>query len=257
MAKKHKKQSPEDLIKLIHPDIGFDEPEDVEQSGQQKQSGPDYEALLTAMQQQVAQMQSQMETLHRTNMALMAQPVSAAPAPKVTEFSMENLPDPALQPTEYAREVNRRVQDSIRSQQEYARFQQQQAQSSQGVEEQLWERFQQTYSAYAGDPKKVRYVAEQVIADAQKRGLDVNKYIMGAQDVFMADVAREYDALFGKPRDPDEEDNDEDESNEEDDTRTGGMFGGATTGGRPTAGAEADSDMFTALRQRKIKEGWY
>lgn len=165
---------------------------------------------------------------------------------------MDGLPDPVLQPTEYAREVNRRVQDSIRSQQEAARFQQSQTQAAASTEEQLWERFQEVYSDYAEDQKKVKYVAEQVIAAAQKRGLDINKYVTGAQDVFMADVVREYDSTFGKPG----ADDDEDEDDTPDD-RTGGMFGGIPSGGRPTAGAEAEDDMFLTLRKKKMKEGWY
>jgi hypothetical protein len=258
MAKKKAKVKTDtaanDLIKLIHPDIGWDEPDD-EGAPATKQDGPDYAAMLAAMQGQVATMQSQMETLHRTNMALMAQPVNAPVAPKVQEFSMEGLPDPALQPSEYAREVNRRVQESIRSQQAFTEHQRAQTNSAKGTEEALWERFQEVYADYASAGEdKIRFVAEKVVAQAQKRGLDVNKYVTGAQDVFMADVAKEYDNIFGKPGADDDDDDDDDDSG---DVRTAGMFGGVPSGGRPTTGDADEDDMFTMLRKKKIKEGWY
>lgn len=245
------KKTPAADTRKAMPDLQWMEtPEEKAQTAKASgQQSPD----LAALQAQIAKLSQDLDTQRSTNMALLTQPIIETPA-AAPQLDMTKLPDPTIDPEAYASEVARRTTAYIGQVDQQRQRGAQQAQTKNSRVEALWDDFGSKYEAYAGDPEKVEYAATKVAQRAQKRGMDVDKYVFGASSVFMADVAAEMDKLWGKPEEaddlPDEEDN-----------RTAGIFGGQESGGKPAKGEEARSafqpnSMFGDVQAWQAKTGF-
>lgn len=247
VSTKRKADAEAAMTGLSFPQIGEDEPVTVTEKGDDKGQADQ----LATLQAQISSLVERLDSAERTNLALMA--TTPKVEPTVTQpqaVKLDNLPDPGLDPEGYARELMKRTQESVTSLLQ-SQQQQQQQQTSQGDRiKNLWNDFNEKYEDYADDPDKVEYAAQKVAKRAKARGLDVERYMFGAQEKFMADVAKEMEKTFGKPKAAGEEE-------EEAPTRTA-IFGGNEGGSRLSqVQAEQGGDMLAELHEIQKKSGLY
>jgi hypothetical protein len=251
MAKKTQKTA-EPAGRLQMPDLQWLEtPEEKEATA--KAAGKDDATTLAQLQAQIAKLTTDLDNQRQTNTALLSQPLVQV-QPQAPQIDMKNLPDPTLEPEAYASEVARRTTAYIGAVEQVRSAQAQAAGQQNGRVDQLWEDFGEKYPQYADRADQVEYAATKVAQQAQKRGLDVNKYIFGASSVFMADVAKEMEKVFGKSGVEDDED-------DEPDNRTAGLFGGNESGGKPVKPEDPRSafqphSMFGDVQAWQAKTGF-
>jgi hypothetical protein len=232
---------------LSFPQIGEDDPVKAVDKAEEKTQADQ----LAALQTQIGELMGRLDTAERTNMALMTSPPRSEPT--VTQpqaVKLDNLPDPGLDPEGYAREIMKRTQESVTSLLQ-SQQQQREQQNSQGDRvKNLWNAFNETYEDLADDPDKVEFAAQKVAKRAKARGLDVERYMFGAQEKFMADVAKEVEKTFGKPKAA--------EDTEEDTPTRTAIFGGNEGGSRLSqVQAEQGGDMLAELHEIQKKSGLY
>ena len=224
---------------------------------------PDKDDKPDDLQARLDALSKQVETLSKANAALVAAPISepqAPPAPKPVSF--EGLPDPLDNPQAYTAELNARIAKNFQEQQDYARSLEASQKKNDGAAEALWDDFSTRYEAYAGDPDRIEFLSGKVITAAQKRGIDPRRYVTANRDIFMADIVDAYNKTFGNPTEEASDKDDEPAARKtlgEDDepNRTGGIFGGAESGGRPAAskqdqGATMQDDLQAIQRRMGI-----
>jgi hypothetical protein len=115
----------------------------------------------------------------------------------------------------------------------------------------LWNDFKSQYPDIAEDERKVKFLAGEVMAAAESRGLDREAYMYGGQ--FLKDLVAEYKKEFG-------EEDEEDDLPE--DGRTAGIFGGQESGNAASSGRKDPRqserpDMFTDLKTIQKKSGYF
>ena len=183
-------------------------------------------------------------------------------APKPLDLS--NLPDPVTQSAMYNTELAKRVQAHYDATRAYERRVEEVQRTSASTREEaangIWEDFQIQYPELSEHEDRVQFVAQKVVDAAAKRGIDRERYIFGNSQRFLADVAREYENIFGSSNEPDgspDEPMARRASPNDDTGRTGGIFGGQQSGGAPARGAEAPGDMIRELQDRQRKSGFF
>lgn len=235
---------------------------------------------------QLADLQTRLSESEKANMALLVQPQWRSQTTETyTEVKPETvaLPDPALDPDGYDRATGERNRIRWENQQRKADFDNRQRQSVQEKVDNLWEAFGDKYPDMVKDKERVEFVSTQVAKDAQRRGIDVERYMFLTQDKFLDDVARKFVSVFGEPEGEDDRDDFEDNQSgrrtpasstsrrrasnrrrEEDDdmvSRTGGIFGGNESGGRPSRGRDADEEqgpsMIDDIQALQRKTGFF
>jgi hypothetical protein len=253
-AKQTKTTADPNAGRLIMPDLQWMETPE-EKAEAQKAAGTDANAQLKALQDQIAALKGDLENQSAANRAMMAQPLVQA-APQAPKMDMTNLPDPTLEPEAYASEVARRTTAYIGQVEQQRAAAAGAAQSETRRVDALWEDFTEKYPQYADKNDQVEYVATKLAQRAAARGLDVNKYVFGASGVFMSDVAKEMEKVFGKA------DTDTEAEDDEPDNRTAGLAGGQESGGRavkPDEGprsAFAPGSMFGGIQDWQAKTGF-
>lgn len=181
------------------------------------------------------------------NDALLSTPINNQWQSQVTdhvEVKPESiqLPDPALDPDGYSDAVNKRAQLTYENNRRRDEAQRKRDEDINSKVSDLWSDFGVEYSDYANDKERIDYIATQVVKDATKKGLDVQRYMFGTgRSRFMKDVVRKYDKVFGAPETDDDENTNYDHSrkssrvkrkNDDDDGRSTSVFGGNEGGGR-------------------------
>lgn len=233
---------------------------------------------------QIADLAKQNEELRNSQMAMLTTP-SRSQVQEVFVPQDPNkieLPDPALDPNGYDNAVARRNEIRSSNQQRQQEINQRRLADQTEKVENLWDAFSDKYPDMSEDKEKVDFVATQVSKAAQRRGLDVERYMFGPmQDKYLADVAKKYVEVFGEPEG---EDDFEDTTSrrrassrtdtrsssrrrnrEEDDNvgRTGGVFGGNESGGRPSSRSRDDDEdarqnsMIDDLQALQRKTGFF
>jgi hypothetical protein len=206
---------------------------------------------MAVMNSKLEAMSAAMEKLQQANMMLMAggPPPAQFTPPPAAPVEVE-LPDPVDDPKGYADALRKQIMSELshaKDVETQAAVGQQKEQAKYG---ELWDEFQIKHADYSKDFKKVRYAANIVAENAQKRGLDMNKYMFTYRDQFMADVVKEMNSIFGM------EDSGKQYVNE--DNRTDGIFGG-----RPQQAPAAvkedgpDDDPFKDIREFQIRHGFH
>lgn len=226
--------------------------------GTEKGGGKDPQAELLA---QIATLTQRVERAEATNMALMTQaPVQhtkqepfQAPA-----LDVSKLPSPIEDPSGYAQALQAHTQSVVSAYLTNAQGQNSAESDQKNRLEKLWGRFEDKYEDYAGNQERVEFATLQVANEARARGLDLNRYMFGASDQFLDDVAKKMDTIFGKPNAKEEEEDEKTERNSPD-GRTGGIFGGMESGGKPARGRQTDDggDMIKEIHDIQIKSGFY
>lgn len=237
--------------------------------------------------EQMANLQREMQETQRANMALLSQSNT-----RVNDHYVEvkpetvALPDPALDPEGYEQAVAKRTEIRNQNTQRRQEFDNRQRSRTEERVNDLWESFSTEYADIAENEdsqERIDFIASKLVKKAQKRGIDVERYMFTTQDKFMADVAAEYEKTFGAP-DVDEDDNRDEQPRsrnrnrsvdtssrnrprnrnrgreEEMVSRTGGIFGGNESGGR-ASGRRDDIDdgpsMIDDIQTMQKKTGFF
>lgn len=152
------------------------------------------------------------------------------------------------------------------------------AQSHEDTQRQLETAFYAKYPDWEDHPEIVNMVSARVAAEAKAKGVDVQRYIIGNSDIFLADVAAALQKQYGALVEDGENEAGADEpehltvgqttrgratsDSSLDDGRTAGIFGGQGSGGQPAQrkGAvvePAGDEMEKDLQAVQMKMGLY
>lgn len=212
----------------------------------------------------------------RQEQILLQQPTHFQSQVTETEVKPESiaLPDPAVDPDGFAKAMEQRIEIRMENDRKREASKRNRDRDIDDKIEKLWDDFGAQFPDL-GDPKekkRVEFAASQVIANATKRGIDINRYMFTTQGKFFKDVAKEYDDVFGGT---DNEDAYADEApaargrqprarnraENEPVGRTAGLFGG-NEGGRRTARKIEDDEensggMIEDLQRTQRKSGFF
>lgn len=228
---------------------------------------------LEALEAAKAQLETENKALRRDQVHMMA--AAAPPAmPQMphrpSEPKFDDLPDPALDPKTFTQEYHRRSSAYHEALRTYDKAVEEARSSYQATGEaranSLVAQFQEKHPDIDVDAAKL--AAEKVIGRLKSRGLDVDKYVYGATELFFEDLVAEHTKMVEKwtkkpgdvasgagqagiaPRN---------ESPEAEFLRTGGIAGGSqaggTSGGSASVKLESIGDMMDAA-QRKTGLFW-
>lgn len=233
---------------------------------------------------QLADLQTRLSESEKTNMALLSTPQWRSQvtdqAPQDVKPESVALPDPALDPDGYDAALARRNQIRDENARRRQEFDNQRQSSLKEKVDDLWNAFTDQYPDMSEDKEKIDFVASQVAKEAQRRGVDVERYMFVTRDKYLSDVADKYVKVFGDPADNEGDDDFEDtprsrrastssaprtrsnrRDRSEDDNvgRTGGIFGGAESGGRPSRGRDEESgpSMIDDIQALQRKTGFF
>lgn len=240
--------------------------EDVDHEFDGKGKEGDYgsDARIEALAKQLTDMQNRLSEAERTNMALLTMPQGnrsqVTDQPMFVDPMTVKLPDPALDPDGFDAATARRNELRDQNRTSKAEFESRRKREQDDKVEDLWANFSSKFEDYAGDREKIDFVSIKLAKAAQRRGIDVERYMFVTQDKFMQDIVSEYNKVFGEPvvddnRDEDREDTRRSASrrdarstprrrNREEDVyedRTRGVFGGNEGGGRARSGKDAET----------------
>jgi hypothetical protein len=217
-----------------------------------------------ALQEQVAALNKQMSDKDNTILSLMSNPagntkIVVDEAPKL---DMTGLPNALDDPDAYNKELSNRVQAYTAASLQHASKVSGTVSDRQDKIKGLWTDFNTNpeYEDY-DDQTKVGFAAQQVVERAKKRGVDVEKYMLGATDKFFADVKAEYDKVFGAPGGGTTEETDDGQGGDDDTIRTAGIIGGLESSGKPTPNVASKKketgDMVDELQNFQKNTGFY
>lgn len=236
-----------------------------------KAAGPTIEDL----QKQLAAMNERVEAAERVQ-TVITNPVHVDPAPpKEPVFNLEGLPDPMASPEAYAKEMGARQQAYSKSLHNFYQEQDRANQSKAANYNQLWTDFATQNDSYAADMEGVEFATNKVRKTLERKGVDVNRYMLTNTDRFFSDITKAYDARFGapegddldvrqeptqRPRQPAQRrtlDHASDDVSDQETQRTGGIFGGIDSGGNRAPPTPPPGDMIKDLQDIQRKMGYY
>lgn len=235
-----------------------------------------------ALAKQMADLQSRLSEAERTNMALLQSPNQwKSQVDQVVEVKPESipLPDPALDPEGFDRASGQRTELRLANAERRRQAELNQRQETSEKVNELWSDFAEAYPDISENKKRVDFVATSVVQAAQKRGIDVQRYMFVNRDRFMSDVVKEYENIFGKADASDDDYQDDPPARrsssraaprnqsrrrdraEEDDNRTGGIFGGNESGNRTSSNRsredETGGSMIDDIQAIQKKTGFF
>lgn len=214
--------------------------------------GPTTEELLARLEA----MDQRMQEFGRTQMAA-TQPIQTPTitAPAEPKLDMSNMPDPVYASADYNRVLSERVSKFAQDRLEWESNKRQStasaAESQKNRADQLWTDFSTKYSDYAEDEEKVELAMQSVVKNAQKRGIDLERYMFTHQDQFMRDVVTKMDNLFGKPGSA------KAEEDEEEAVRTVMPAHGSVFPSKVTKTEDAGGDFISEIHEMQRKSGFY
>lgn len=183
----------------------------------------------------LAALQARLDKAEADNLALRRQMTAAAfAAPPKNELAppppppldLKGLPDPMDDRTQWEGAAAQRINQYLNQRLELER-QAAQAQPEANPADHLWNEFKAAHPDIAADEEKVGVAVHFAKEKAKRRGLDVDRYMAGASDMFFEDVVAEHERLFGKAKPVQQK-------AEDVDNRTAGLFGGMEGMGKPT-----------------------
>lgn len=232
MARKAKPLvSSDEIFKALYPDLptreDYTDPLAAAIEADKNKGQPADNGQLTELQKQVAALQGQLVQTQRTSTALMNQAKTDLP-PAQPQIDFSKAPDPTLDPAAYAQFIINANDAKIQYEKDLYNWQARQQNDIANKTQNLWDGFAGKYADLAKDAKRVEIATVEVINRAKAKGMDIDRYMYGASEQFMDDVAAEIGKLWpgaGAASDDDEEDED----------RTDMLGGGA--GGQSAASA--------------------
>lgn len=213
------------------------------------------EVSVADLLKQIGEMNARMDEMSRVNAAISSQRTEPALPQRPGPVSFDDLPDPVTEKEAFAKEMNRRMEDHRKAEQEYDNAVTAQKQDQANQTQDLFDDFSAQNPDYVSDMERLELAAEAAAKAVVKRGIDARRYMTTNRDRWFKDVKSHYNRLFGDPTDDDQDDKGDTRGNRGDDrdtpaTRTGGIFGGQESGGRPGPSnrREAPGDMNKELR---------
>ena len=226
----------------------------IKDKDEPKDKGPTTEELLA----RIDAMGTRLEQAERANMALTTVvPVASATVdPKSEAIDLTTgMPDLITEPEAYQRELNLRIEKAFQARTSRQQQANQQANQQSQASDTLWADFIEAQPEMAEDPDRVEYVTIQVVRKAQARGLDVQRYMHGNRERFIADVAKEYERVFGKPGDDTKGDEPDNKGDEPD--RSTSIFGGQEGGYQTPKIPKGGSDMIKDIKDMQRASGFW
>lgn len=245
MARKPKQPivSSDEIFKALYPDLptreDYTDPLAAAIEADKNKAAPADNGQLTELQKQVAALQGQLVQTQRTSTALMNQATTDLP-PAKPQIDFSKAPDPTLDPGAYAQFIVNANNAQIQYEKEVYAWQSRQQNDIANKTQTLWDGFAGKYGDLAKDPKRVEIATVEVINRAKAKGMDVDRYMYGASDQFMDDVAAEIGKLWPGTAGADDDDEDEDRT----DMLGGGAGGNGVASG---AGRKAPPEQYGAL----------
>lgn len=210
------------------------------------------------LMKQLADMQARQDALERANLALTQTVPTQVSQPRATgkePVDLKGLPDPAFDPEGFSKGLQERVTEQMNRYVDGKLEEQNTARRTAQTETDkyniLWEDFAIAHPELADDMDQVEIAATLLAKDAQRRNIDVQRYMFGNSPRFIEDVAKKHAALFGNKQEA------AGGQDEEPASRTGGIFGGLEGGNRPAAQRPAPGDMIKDLHDIQRKTGYY
>lgn len=175
------------------------------------------------------------------------------PAPKAPALDFSNLPDPVDKPEEFRRAMQEQMSQSFQAQQEYLRHQYQQeqrqyqtaAQKEKALDD-LWGKFQTSYSDLATKETLLRGAIQAESESYRQRGMDPADGILREPDDFMERVASRMRKELGAPAPaaPSPTPN-----------RTGGLAGGTSYNGASNVKGKEPPGFLSQLKKAQADSG--
>lgn len=226
------------------------------------------EPTVSELMAKIAEMNGRFEQIEQDRaigMTLATQPVATQPViPAEPKLDLTNLPDPVYNAKEFNEQLQARITANVAALVDHRVVVQNAATAGQRSQEQaataLWDNFRSNYSDYAENEDQVAFAAQKVAEELRQKGVDVPRYMSSRQDMFMKDVTKKMDSIFGKPNgevDVDLDDNDGNKGND-DVQRTAGIFGGNNSPTpRSPSGKAAQGDMIAEIQEMQMKSGLF
>lgn len=234
---------------------------------------------------QIADLQTENANLARQQMALLSNPNWQSEnnfQPQLEDPNKIKLVDPALDPDGYANALAQRTRiENDNARKTFDADNRRQLTVKERADN-LKAAFAEKYPHLVDDEdseNRIDFISTRVAQAAQKRGVNVERYMFQTTDKFVDDVAKQYIKTFGEPETGEEdfEDNFEDHrpaprarskpasrrrNRQEDDnvvSRTSGIFGGSESGGRPgrTVDEETGGGMIEDIHAIQKKSGFW
>jgi len=238
-----------------------------EPTGQDKPEKVDSASLM----ERIAKLETERDELRR---AQYMAPAAAPQAPqhhidpaKLT-LDLKDLPDAVDKPADFQAELARRINAVVETRVHAVKQEVSEGQDQAAAADRLWSGFSTAHPEWADYPQLVGVVAKQVVEDATSRGIDPQKYVLGNPELYFEDVNKALRAKYGALAKGEEDVDEEGEAPgltpsqreapdaDEDAGRTGGIFGGAESGGRPSQGGTArPGDMMKDLMAVQARMG--
>lgn len=231
------------------------DPEAVAKAKEAEANEPKVADLLKQLQD----MEARLKHTEEANLAL-TQTTQVSPAVKEPPaVSYEGMPDPVVDAEGYGKELHRRIAANLEAVAAYNRDLQRSQQGTSDRYEQLWEDFAAQYPEAAEDEDTIEVIAASVVKKAQRRGIDPERYMFGNRVKFLADVAGEYERIYGPKEKPEGEvtSTPKGVDDEDDPGRTGGIFGGSESGGAPAPARPGKSDMIKDIQDMQRRTGFW
>lgn len=224
--------------------------------------------VLASIQERLAAMEAENRTLRELAMRPSAPAPVQAPVQAPTQVDFNGLPDPVTDMPGYQRELQARVNAALQGATAAVEQRVTSARSEEDQASALWTSFASRYPEWAEHEDLVGTIAQKTVAEAQRKGLDTQKYVFQNSDLFFSDVEKQLKSKYGRLVTQEEEDEGEDERDDEraadlieDDGRSAGIFGGQETGGKPAVGGKqakmAEGDMVRDLHDLQRRSGFF
>lgn len=260
---KAKQNKDEDILR----DLGInDEPDEGEGDGKVKKAKDD--DPVAKLNARLDALEKENQRLSRANASLMSatgssQGTQPKPPEKPKGVDLSGLPDPTEDPEKYHKALNERINSAMDAYGNYVQQSRQSQEQSEATRQErlsaLWEDFSESHPELADKEDIVSFAAQNAVKRAQRKGLDVDKYMFVNSEVFFDDVTREVERV--KKQFGDDQDTGKDKDQDEDDldtARTAGIFGGQESGGKPNKGKGQDKpgSLIEELQAIQKKEGF-
>lgn len=217
----------DDILKRMYPDIMSSEDYEQKDPPTQPPQNQQSSAEVAELKAQIAALQGRLDSQSRANTALTTrQGPEVAPQPPQIDF--KQAPNPVDDPEGYAAFITRAINVQVQHEKDMFYHQQGQQQSLQQRTDYLWNEFSAKYPDHAKDDRRVAIAAKEVVARAQAKRQDIDKYMYDNSEAFMQDVVKEMEALWGPVKQATARDDDDDDG---EDGRTDGLFGSGQQSG--------------------------
>lgn len=239
---------------------------------------------IKSLEQQLAELHQKLEDRESDRLLTnFAQPIQQE---QFVPEKLLPLPDINTDPEGWAKATNENAIITARNTVRQQQFEAGKSNDLDAKAQELFDTFAEQYPEYAEmGTERVEFAATQVAKRAKARGLDVMRYMFTTRDRYLRDVQKEMAKTFGEPEEFNDDIDDDfepaprrrgrparndtrtqsrrrrnnDSSQDYDDGRTGGIFGGADSGGRPSGGNdEADrGSMIDDFQIMQRKTGFW